>query len=242
MTEDARAEAAKPFRVAAPTEARMKEAAAPARVALLRGEYAPHVGYDPGARSRRAVTEAIARKAGMFPGDLALVAPAGVGLVAAPLARAWTRCRVVAVEEDGDALARCVANTRELDALARLRPYRADPTALPFEDECFPLVACALALHAHDDPLGVLEELHRVAYWSGKLLAVEPDFTRLAKKPRGLHRNVLDADTQEAMKDMGWGKVSVQKIEVLPDGTVLQLATAKRLDENVDADEAGNGD
>lgn len=207
-------------------------------MALFHGDYEPTLGYDPGPRSRRAIAEAVARKAGMFPGDLALVAPAGVGLAAAQLSRMWTRCRIVAVEEDEAALTRCVANAKALGGDARLRPYLASPEALPFTHECFPFVACAFALHAADDPLAILEELHRVTFWSGKILVVEPDFTRLPKKPRGMHLNVLDEETQAAMKEMGWSKVGVSKIDILPDGTVVQLMTAKRFD--VDEDEEGD--
>ncbi|HLE96938.1 MAG TPA: class I SAM-dependent methyltransferase [Candidatus Thermoplasmatota archaeon] len=209
-------------------------------MALLHGDYAPARGWIPPERTRRLVADTVARRAGLFPGDIALVAPCGPGLAAAPLARAFTRCRVVAADADARILERCRANAIALDAADRLRPYLADATALPFEDECFPLVACAFELHARDDALDVLDELLRVAFWSGKLIAVEPDFSRLPNKPAGLARNVFDEDTVGAMKEMGWGKVAVQKIEVLADGTVVQLMSAKRLDGPEGADRDGD--
>ncbi|MHB8604950.1 MAG: class I SAM-dependent methyltransferase [Thermoplasmatota archaeon] len=197
---------------------------------LGRGAYVPLKGYDVGNRTRTLYRDAVWRKAGLWPGDKVLDLGCGVGTLSNVLAANFNKVRVVGVDSDTAALARCAVNAREEEATPRLTLVRADATELPFVDETFRLVVAGLAFSSLDDPLGALEEAHRVAEFGGKALFVEADFTRAKAKPRGLEANVFDEAMLDEMRGMGWGKLAVQRIDVLADGTQLNLVTAKRFD------------
>lgn len=206
--------------------------------------YTPLSGFDPGERIRKKVAETIVRKAGLWPGDRALAAMCDAGLAAAPLARAFTKCRILAVDERQEAVERTRANAAAEGALARLSAVRSDPYALPFRDEMFRFAVVAFALGSVDEPADALAEVHRVTEYFGKVFLVEADLTRAPKVPRGVKRRVLDDQLEEDLRDMGFGKLQRQKLDVLPGGGMIELLTVKRFDPEegeVDEDDEDDG-
>jgi ubiquinone/menaquinone biosynthesis C-methylase UbiE len=204
------------------------------------GRYGPYEDYDVGELARRKYVDVIRRKAGLWPGDALLDVSCGHGTVSHNLARAFTRARVVAVEADEDEFRVAVENARaEALPASRLQLTRAVGDALPFQDESFLVTTCALGLSREEDPVAVLEEMHRVTEYAGKVYVVDLDFTRSKTHPRDVAVNVLDEEFVDAARDIGFGKVSVQKLALLPGGGTLRLFHGKRLDAVAD-EEAGD--
>lgn len=212
------------------------------RPPVERPDYAPFSGYDPGDRIRKKVAQVVARKAGLWPGDRALQAACGPALAAAPLAKAFTRCRVAAVDERPEAVSRARANAAAEGAGARLDAVRASPYALPFPDETFQLSVVVFGLASVEEPADALAEVHRVTGFYGKLFVVEADLTRLAKVPRGTPRRVLDESLEDDLRDIGFGKLQRQKLDVLPGGGILEMLTAKRFDPDEEEPDDDEGD
>ena len=212
-------------------------------MAFLRGKYGPYPGFDVGDLARKRYSDIVVRKAGLWPGDRALDVACGHGTVSNALARAFTKCRVSAVEADEEELARAVENARVEGALPRLDFVSADPTALPYDDETFMLTTCALGLAFEPDYLEVLEEIHRVTAFMGKVYLVDVDFTNAKKRPGRAKKSVFNEDTQAAMKEMGYGKINIQRVDTLRDGTAVLLLAAKRFDPEVgEPDEGEDGE
>lgn len=207
-------------------------------MAYLRGKYGPYPGFDVGDLARKRYSEALVKKAGLWPGDRALDVVCGHGTVGNGIARAFTKCRVAAVEPEPTELAIARKNAEIEDCAKRLDFTQADPTALPFDDETFMLATCALALSDHPDPLEVIAEIHRVTAFYGKVLLVDVDFSNAATRPRALKKHVLGQDTQEAMREMGYGKMQTQRLDVLRGGAAIVLLAAKRFDPEGGAEEA----
>lgn len=121
-----------------------------------------------------------------------------------------------------------------------MRFVQALPDALPFKDECVWFTTAGLRLQSVNDPMDVLDEIHRVTGFSGKVYMLQADLRKLrVKKPRGVEPWVFEDDVVVAMKEMGFGKVQMQQIAVLADGARLVLVMAKRFDpaEGEDEDE-----
>ena len=198
----------------------------------LRGRYGGITGqYDIGPLMRRRVAEAIVRKAGLWPGDVVLDVGCGDGLLASAVGRAFTKCRVAALEENPKFLKLARENARLELTANRVGHIRCDLTDIPFRDESIRIAMAGFAFHrVKSDPLPVLAEIHRVLEWYGKLMVVELDFTRSRAPGRIPNRNPFDEETLAGMKEMGWGKIQVQKLDILRDGTLLNLITAKRFD------------
>lgn len=193
--------------------------------------YAPDEGYDPGSLARSKGAQLVVTKAGLFPGDWVIDVETGEGLLGVNLARAFTRCKVVATDADADALAKARANALAEGCVDRMRFVQAAPDALPFKDECVWFTTVGLRLQATEDPLGVMDEIHRVTGFSGKVYALQVDLRKLrGKKPRGLEAWVFDEEAVAELREMGFGKVQMQQVMVLPDGARLVLVTAKRFD------------
>lgn len=207
-----------------------------------RADYTPVSGYDPGERVRRKVAELVVRKAGLFPGDRVLDAACGPGLAGVAIARAFTRCRVAGVDARAEVIARARENARIEGGGERFLAARADAGALPFRDEWFRFSMCAIGLGAVEDPVEAIAEVHRVTEFWGKVLLIEPDLSRVAKRPRGVPKRPLDDEFVDAMREMGWGKIQRQKLEVLPGGALLEAVAAKRWDpESPEDDEEDEG-
>ncbi len=199
-------------------------------MAYLRGKYGPYPGFDVGDLTRKRYSEIVARKAGLWPGDRALDVACGHGTVSNAVARAFTKCRVAAVDADAAHLARARENARVEGADPRLDFVRATSAELPFEDESFLLTTCALGLAFEPAHLEVLAEMHRVTSFMGKVLVVDVDFTNATKRPPRAKKSVLGAETRAAMREMGFGKIHVQRVDTMRDGTALLLLSAKRFD------------
>lgn len=209
-----------------------------ARVSV--GDYSRPAGYDVGDLARRKLVDVIRQKSGLWPGDKLVDVASGAGPVSHGLARAFTRVEIHAVEEDAELLEQSAVNARrERVPPDRLTLVRALPDALPFPDEAFLVSTCALGLSRVDDPVSVLEEMHRVTEFGGKCLLVDVDLTKHAGVPEDVRVNVLDAALYEEMKEIGWGKVQTQRLALLKGGGVLRLVTAKRFD--VEGDERPDG-
>lgn len=194
---------------------------------------APLKGRVPDLVRRRAL-EAVVRKAGLLPGDAVLEVGCGTGLLSVIFAKQWTRCRLLAVDDDVEALARARANAKAEGVSARVDFLRADPRALPFKTERFPLVISAFHLSTLRGPGPTLAEMFRCVFFYGKALILDLDLSRGASldapKVKGVAKDVFRSQTLDAMRDMGFGKVKVQRLEVLPGGASLALLSAKRFE------------
>jgi len=192
--------------------------------------YAPTEGYDPGALARNKLSQLVVRKAGLFPGDWVLDVETGEGLLGVNVARAFTRSKVVATDVERAHLEKARANAIREGCDNRLRFVQCLPDALPFKDEFSFFSTVGFGLAAHEEPLDVLDELHRTTGFYGKIYAGALDLRRARKKVRGLKTWVFDDETVKEMREMGYGKVQTQQVAVLADGARLMLVTTKRFD------------
>lgn len=213
---------------------------------MRRGEerYAPKGGYDMGPLARHKMSEMVVRKAGLFPGDWVLDVETGTGILGVNVARAFTRAKVVATDADRKNLLKAKENAAAEPAGtgARLRFVQCLPDALPFKDETFFFATLGLTLARQEEPLDVLDEVHRVTGFYGKVYAPALDLRRMKRKPLGWKEWVFTEDVVKEMREMGFGKVQTLRIIVLPDGAQLQLVTMKRFDPEGGDDEEGDGD
>ena len=74
---------------------------------------------------------------------------------------------------------------------------------------------------------------------SAKVYAPTVDLARVKPKPRGWRAVVFDEDTTTAMREMGFGKITRQRVAVLADGAQIEIVMAKRFD--AEHDEEGEG-
>lgn len=204
--------------------------------------YAPSSGYDVGMYARQKYAQLVVQKAGVFPGDWILDVETGLGILGVQVSRAFTRCKVVATDTDVSHLARARENAKVEGCVERMRFVRASPDALPFKDESFYFATIGLDLARAQEPLDVLDEIHRATGYAAKVYAPTLDLTRVKPKPRGWRAVVFDAETTAAMREMGFGKITRQRVAVLADGAQLDLLMAKRFDatEGDEEDEAGD--
>lgn len=198
--------------------------------AFRRDLYTPAPGYDVGALARRRYTDLMIRRAGLIPGEEALVVQCGLGPLANALASRFTKCDVVATDSREDTLEVARRNAEVEEVRDRMKFRHADPADLPFRTERFFVTTMDIGLHAQEDPLAVLEELHRVTDYGGKLLLADVDFSKSRNPPENVHTDVFSDETQDAMKEQGWGKVALQKVSLLRDGGILYVLQAKRYD------------
>ena len=200
--------------------------------------YAPTKGYDVGPIARQKYAQMVVQKAGLFPGDWTLDVETGTGILGVQVARAFTRAKVVATDSERASLDRARENAVAEGAAERIQFVQCLPDALPFKDETFFFATVGLALGRQEEPLDVLDEIHRATGYTGKVYAPALDLTRAKKKPRGTHPWVFDAETIAAMREMGFGKVQQLKVATLADGAQLVLLTAKRFDAEGEDDDA----
>ncbi|HUR68271.1 MAG TPA: class I SAM-dependent methyltransferase [Candidatus Thermoplasmatota archaeon] len=200
--------------------------------------YAPEEGFDPGPHARDKIAQLVVRKAGVFPGDWVLDVQTGTGLLGVNLARALKRVRVVATDDDREALERARENAQAEGCMDRLRLVQCLPDALPFKDEFSYYSTVGFALAAEEEPLDVLDELHRTTGFYGKVYAAALDLRKSrAKKQRGVKAWVFDDETLAELRAIGFGKVQMQQVAVLQDGGRLMLVTTKRFDPEEEDDE-----
>lgn len=200
--------------------------------------YAPLEGFDPGPIGRDKLAALVVRKAGLFPGDWVLDVQTGEGLLGVNVARAFTRAKVVATESDPDRLEKARENAKAEGCDARMRFILCSPDALPLKEESFWFTTVGLRLAEEEEPLDVLDEVHRATGFMGKVYCGAVDLRKLrGKKPRGVDPWVFDEETVEELKDIGFGKVQVSQVSMQNDGSRLHLVMMKRFD----ADE-GEGD
>jgi ubiquinone/menaquinone biosynthesis C-methylase UbiE len=193
--------------------------------------YAPKEGYDPGPIARSKGALLVVRKAGLFPGDWVIDVESGEGLLGVNVARAFTRAKVVATDADRDMILKARDNAVAEGCADRMRFVQALPDELPFKDECVWFTTTGLRLQSTEEPLDVIDEIHRVTGFSGKVYALQADLRKLkTKKPRGVAAWVFDDDALAAMREMGFKKVQMQQLAVLGDGARLMLVMAKRYD------------
>lgn len=206
---------------------------------MRRGEerYAPEGGYDIGPLARHKMSELVVRKAGIFPGDWVLDVETGTGILGVNVGRAFTRCKVVATDTDRDNLAKAAENAKKEGCAERMRFVQCAPDALPFKDETVYFTTVGLGLARQEEPLDVLDEIHRVTGFYGKVYAPTLDLRRMKRKPRGWKEFVFTDEVQKEMREMGYGKLVTQRIMVVSDGAILELFTAKRFDPEGGEDE-----
>jgi len=177
---------------------------------------------------------------GLFPGDRGIDIGCGTGYLAVALARSFKRCRFVGADPDRAALEVARANAKAEDALARLDLVQADPRHLPFKDETFAIATSAFHFSTLRGPRPTLESVFRVVFFYGKVLLLDVDLARgaaaEAATPKGVQREVFRESTLEAMRDMGFGKVKEQRVEILPGGGSVILITAKRFEGDEEPD------
>ncbi|HVM44334.1 MAG TPA: class I SAM-dependent methyltransferase [Candidatus Thermoplasmatota archaeon] len=192
--------------------------------------YAPDEGYDPGALARDKLAQLVVRKAGVFPGDWVLDVQTGFGLLGVNVARAFTRAKVVATESDRARLERARENARTEGCDARMRFVQCLPDALPFKDEFSYFSTVGLSLANEEEPLDVLDEIHRATGFYGKIYCGAVDLRKARKRPRGMKQWVFTDEAIGEMRAMGYGKVQLTQVAVLADGGRLYLVTTKRFD------------
>ena len=201
---------------------------------MRRGEerYAPKGGYDVGPLARHKMSEMVVRKAGLFPGDWVLDVETGTGILGVNVARAFTRAKVVATDADRKNLLKAKENAAAEPAgtADRLRFVQCLPDALPFKEETFFFATMGLTLARQEEPLDVLDEVHRVTGFYGKVYAPALDLRKMRRKPLGWKDWVFTDDVVKEMREMGFGKVQTMRIVVMSDGAVLNLVTMKRFD------------
>ena len=199
---------------------------------VRRGEerYAPKGGYDIGPLARHRMSELVVRKAGLFPGDWVLDVETGTGILGVNVARAFTRCKTVVTDAAPENLEVARENAKAEGCLDRLRLVRCLPDALPFKDETFFFTTVGLKLAREEEPLDVLDEIHRATGFYGKVYAPSLDLRRMARKPRGWKEWVWTDEVVKELREMGYGKVQTTRMMTLPDGAQLVLVTMKRFD------------
>lgn len=193
--------------------------------------YAPEDGYDPGAMARSKLAQLVVQKAGLFPGDWVLDVETGTGILGVNVGRAFTRAKVVATDAERENLEKARDNAATEGCGDRMRFVQCLPDALPLKDESVFFTTVGLTLHAEEEPLDVLDEIHRVTGYYGKVYAAAVDLTKMrGRRKRGIIPWVFDDETVGAMREMGFGKVQMLQVAVLPDGGRLHLVMAKRFD------------
>jgi demethylmenaquinone methyltransferase/2-methoxy-6-polyprenyl-1,4-benzoquinol methylase len=124
-------------------------------------------GQDP--RWRRAMVALV----GASPADRVLDAATGTGMVATALVRRY-RCRVVALDQSAEMLARARAKLdRDPELAARIELVQAEAEALPFADRHFDHLTFTYLLRYVDDPGATLAELARVVRPGGRIASLE---------------------------------------------------------------------
>lgn len=196
--------------------------------------YAPVSGYDVGPLARQKYAQLIVQKAGIFPGDVVLDVETGSGIIGVQVSRAFTRAKVIATDADRAALERAAKNAKDEGCVDRMRFVQCSPDALPFKEERFFFATVGLGLARVEEPVDVMEEIHRVAGFSGKIYAAAVDLSKVKPKPKGWRGIVFDDGMLDAMREIGFGKVQRQRIALLPDGALLDLVMAKRFDAEED--------
>ena len=205
--------------------------------------YAPTEGYDPGSQARDKISQIIVRKAGIFPGDWVLDVETRTGLLGVNLGRSFTRAKVIATDSDRAQLEKARENAKAEGCEARMRFVQCLPEALPIKDETSYFSTMGLALAEQDEPLDVLDEIHRVTGFYGKVYIGAVDLRSARKKVRGMKTWIFGDDTLAAMREIGFGKVQVQQVAILAGGGRLMLVTAKRFDaEGEEGDEEEEDD
>lgn len=202
--------------------------------------YAPTKGYDVGQHARQKYAQLVVQKAGIFPGDWVLDVETGTGILGVQVARSFTRAKVVATDSDRVNLKRAAENAVAEGCADRLRFVQCLPDALPFKDEKFYFTTMGLALSLQEEPLDVLDEIHRTTGFSAKIYMPALDMTKVKKKLRGTNTWVFDAETIAAMREIGFGKVQPLRVAMLADGAQLYLVTAKRFDGEDEASDDGD--
>lgn len=204
--------------------------------------YAPSEGYDPGSLARSKLAQIVVTKAGLFPGDWVLDVETREGLLGVNVARAFTRSKVVATDSDRERLEKARENAKAEGCADRVRFIQCLPDALPLKDECSYFTTIGLALSEEEEPLDVLDEIHRVTGFFAKIYAATVDLRKARKKPRGTKAWVFDEETIAEMRAIGYGKVQLQQIAVLSDGGRLHLVTTKRFDPTGEEGEEEEGE
>lgn len=206
--------------------------------------YAPTKGFDVGSLARQKYAALVVRKAGLFPGDWVLDVETGTGILGVQVARAFTRSKVVATDSERVNLEKARANAiaESQGASGRIQFVQCLPDALPFKEEKFFFTTVGLALSREEEPLDVLEEIHRTTGYTGKVYAPSIDFTRAAKKPRGVASWVFDDETMKALREMGFGKLQKMRVTMLVGGGELVLVTMKRFDPEEDDEDESEDD
>lgn len=199
--------------------------------------YAPTEGYDVGPFARQKYSELVVRKAGLFPGDWVLDVQTGTGVLGVNVARAFTRAKVVATDHSMENLRHARENAIRDRCEERMRFVACLPDMLPFKDEQFFFSTVGFRLCAEEEPMGTLDEIHRVTGYYGKVYAPALDFTRVKKKPADIHDWVFGDATIREMREIGYGKVQILDVATLPDGARLRLVTMKRFDPEGDEEE-----
>ncbi|MHB8586256.1 MAG: class I SAM-dependent methyltransferase [Thermoplasmatota archaeon] len=217
----------------------LKEGAGCRAVAPGRSDFTPLDGFDPGINLRRKLSEHVVRKAGLFPQDRAMEIGCGAGLLAVALAKAFTRCSVIATDSREDAILRTRTNAIAAGSLRRLLPIRAQPDALPFRDETihFAVAAFSFSARKRADDAAALAELHRAVAYYGKVLFIDADLTNASSPHRGVAKRALGPKFEDSMRAVGFGKIQRQKLAVVPGSISIESIAAKRFDlEDIEED------
>lgn len=196
--------------------------------------YLPPDGHDIGPLARRQYEDTVVRKAGLFPGDRALDVQTGNGWLGNAVARAFTKARVVATDEDRQNVAQARANAQADGCAARMDFVVCAADGLPFIDEVFSFALCGWATPPDVGELDILDEVHRTTHYSGKAYAPSLEYPAGKARPAGATAWLFDDDGNDQAREIGFGKVQKQRIARLPDGGRLFLTTMKRFDPDED--------
>jgi ubiquinone/menaquinone biosynthesis C-methylase UbiE len=145
--------------------------------------YAKHTGRD----RRRFETSARAVFGRVPAGGRVLEVAPGPGYLAIEIAKSGRRVAAIDISESSVRIARDNAPAARVDIDIR----HVDPAAMPFADRSFDFVVCMAAFKNLSDPVGALDEIHRVLVPGGRasIYDLRKDATpdEIATEVRNMH-------------------------------------------------------
>lgn len=202
--------------------------------------YSSAKGHDLGPMARQRYVDHVVHKAGLIPGDWALDVQTGNGLLGNSVGRAFTRVRVVAIDEDRANLEAARENAKAERCIERMRFVQCAADALPFKDESFYFVTIGFHLPEGVGELSVLEEVHRTSGYTAKVYAPSLEYPPGRPRPEAATVWQFDKESIGQVKELAFGKLQKQRVAMLPDGGQLYVTSMKRFDPEEDEGDVGD--
>lgn len=194
-------------------------------------------GHDWGPLARQRYVDHVIHKAGVIPGDWVLDVQTADGMMGNSMARRFARVKVVATDENRALLVKARENARGDRCVERMRFVQCAADALPFKEEVFFFVTIGPNLDEGVGELSVLEDVHRVTGFTGKVIAPHLEYPAARKRPADATGWLFDADAIKEVREMGYGKIVRQRVTQLTDGGQLHVVAMKRFDSDEDIED-----